>query len=230
MNRDKFVGICENKNYIVGCTGGSVHIYDKDSTELKRFKGLQYAYTCAFRPGTNIVVVKTNENRLYVYDADRLELTKKIRERGTNDDRGFAFSPDGRWLYNIEIKYPEGFPYERIAKYDTENYEVECYINEEHKHRSLKYIEFTDQGKCYLLGFIRDNKGIYREGFIAEMLDDEIKIVKKLDRKTYDYLKKNKAIEERGITKKMLELYHINREEYKAVPLEDVAENRWRLE
>ena len=92
-----FWGYYENENYAVGCTGGSVYVYNRDGEELARFRDLTYAYTAKFMPGTNIIVVKTTEGHLAVYNLEQLQLVKKIFITGTGaQDHGFAFSRDVR--------------------------------------------------------------------------------------------------------------------------------------
>ena len=56
----KFYAFFDNGTYKVGCTGGSIYVFDQNNTELARFKGLSCIYQGAFRPGTNVFVAKSN--------------------------------------------------------------------------------------------------------------------------------------------------------------------------
>lgn len=99
----RFWGFYKNESYCVGCNGATVYIYDKDENEIARFKNIPYAYTAAFMPGRNIISVKSTEGFLAFYDLDSLSLLKKITvTRDGAQDEGFAFTPDGKFFYNIE--------------------------------------------------------------------------------------------------------------------------------
>lgn len=227
MNKDKFWGFCENENYKVGCTGGSVYVYDQTGNEITRFKGLRYAYTAKFMPGSNIVVVKTTEGMLLIYDLDKLELIKKIViSRHGCQDGGFCFSPDGKWLYNIES--PGKSKFVQLTKYNTDGFVVEKIINKENERITLDCIEFSKKtNKCYLLGCTRDSEFSYDYGFVAELVDDEIKIVKKIDIYTLLYVDKYIDWKNSGFSKKVIDSWEDN--PIKPVSLEDIVENGWTL-
>lgn len=99
----KFWGFYDNGRYRVACSGTNIYVYDHNGKELGKFRDISYAYTGAFKPGTNIFVAKSTEGALAVYDLDVMKLVKKILiTRVGAQDEGFAFSPDGTLFYNIE--------------------------------------------------------------------------------------------------------------------------------
>ncbi|HWR64626.1 MAG TPA: hypothetical protein VN364_00760, partial [Bellilinea sp.] len=61
-----FWGYYENGKYRVGCTGGTVYIYDSENNELAKFRDVKNAYTAKFLPNTNTIVVKTTGGSLAV--------------------------------------------------------------------------------------------------------------------------------------------------------------------
>lgn len=226
MNKDKFWGFYENENYKVGCTGGSVYVFDNDENEIARFKGLNYAYRAQFMPKKNILVVKTTGGMLLIYDLNILQLIKRITISSVRgQDEGFAFSPDGKWLYNIESPGKSNFV--QLTKYNTDGFVVEKIINKESKRITLNCIEFTKTGRCYLLGCTRDVKFSYDYGFVAELVDDEIEIVKKISLDELLHVCGYKSLEESGFTKKAYEVW--GEEAKNPVSLEDIVENGWTL-
>ena len=98
----KFYAFFDNGTYKVGCTGGSIYVFDQNDQELARFKGLSCIYQGAFRPGTNVFVAKSNVGYLLVYDLDTLSLLRKVSiTRIGAQDSGFAFStsmPEARLI------------------------------------------------------------------------------------------------------------------------------------
>ena len=201
----KFWGYYENEKYRVGCNGATVYIYDSENKELAKFKDVKYAYTAKFLPNTNTIVVKTTEGSLAVYSLDKLKLVKKIIiTRIGAQDEGFSFSPDGKFLCNIEK--PNKSTQTQLTKYDTRNFEVAEILFENDKNMCLEDIEFDiTTGRCYILGFIRDITGVYDYGFVGELVKDHIEDIKKLDEKTYSYVQAYKSWEKCGFTKKSLE-------------------------
>ena len=102
----KFWGFYENETFKVGCNGGTVYIYDKNDKELAEFKDISYAYEAIFKPNANIIVVKSTEGSLAIYDLEKLALVKKIViTRIGAQDEGYCFTPDGKYFYNIEKPY-----------------------------------------------------------------------------------------------------------------------------
>ena len=118
----KFWGFYKNESYSVGCNGGTVYIYDSTGTELAKFRDFPYAYTAVFKPGSNVIAVKSTEGFLGFYDLDSLALIKKITvTRIGAQDEGFAFTPDGRYFYNIEK--PVNSCQTQLSIYDAVSFE-----------------------------------------------------------------------------------------------------------
>ena len=69
----------------------------------------------------------------------------------------------------------------------------------------LEDIEFdAETGICYVLGFMRDDTGVFDYGFAGIYEDGEIKKIKKIEENTYDYLSHYKHWERAGFTQKSL--------------------------
>lgn len=166
----KFWGTCNNDKYNVGCNGTSVYIYDKDNKELKVFKDAPYTYRAKFKPNTNILVAKSTAGFLLIYDLDKLKLIKKISTAkiGSQDD-GFAFSKDGKYLYNIER--PIYSTKTRLTIYDMEDFNIIKTLFENDKKIVLKNLELDNNDICYLLGFMRDEEGVFDYGFSDKKLE-----------------------------------------------------------
>lgn len=199
-----FVGYAENENFKVGCTGQTTYVYDKDGNELARFKkDILYGYRPMFRPNSNIVVVKSTMDRIAVYNLDTLTLVKKFRfvpngEEGAQD-HGMCFSKEGELFYNIENRV--GLQ-TCLAIYNTENFELIKRIFENNEKQSLQYIECDEErGNIYILGYMRDDEGIYHQPFVAQFKDDKIINRTDISHDEYKYLHGYKRLEGYGFTK-----------------------------
>ncbi|HJA41660.1 MAG TPA: hypothetical protein H9667_09155 [Firmicutes bacterium] len=200
----KFWGICNNDKYNVGCNGASVYIYDKSGKELKVFKDASYTYRAKFKPNTNILVAKSTAGFLLIYDLDELKLLKKIKtaQIGSQDD-GFTFSKDGKYLYNIER--PIYSTKTRLTIYNMEDCSVIKTLFENDKKIVLKDLEFDNNNVCYLLGFMRNDEGVFDYGFIAKLNNNNLDGIRNLEKDKYDYLRAYKAWEDSGFSNKNLE-------------------------
>lgn len=201
----KFWGFYENDTYKVGCNGGTVYIYDKDDKELARFKDIAYAYNAEFKPNGNIIVVKSTEGSLAIYDLEKLELVKKIviTKIGAQDE-GYCFTPDGKYFYNIEKPYDSTKT--QMTVYNTTDFSVEKVLFSKRTDMHLEDIEFDGEtGICYVLGFMRDSTGVFDYGFTGIYEDGEIKKIKKIEENIYDYLSHYKDWERAGFTEKSLQ-------------------------
>ncbi len=209
----KFWGFYKNASYSVGCNGGTIYIYDSNGKELAKFKDFPYAYTAAFKPNSNIVVVKSTEGYLGFYNLDSLSLIKKITvTRLGAQDEGFAFTPDGRYFYNIEK--PVRSTQTQLSIYDAESLEKVNTLFTNERKMVLDNIEFDNgTGIAYVLGFMRDDaEGVFEYGFVGN-LDVEIGSVTNLhalDKKQYDYLLWYKSWENSGFTAKSFEWNPLN--------------------
>lgn len=105
--------------HAVGCTGGSVCVYDAEGREFAVFRGLRYAYLPLLSPGGEQLAVKSTEGMLAVYSLREMRQVRKFRfstAYGAQDDN-MCFSPDGKLLYNIEDVTGRGDT--RITAYET---------------------------------------------------------------------------------------------------------------
>ncbi len=209
----KFWGTCNNEKYLIGCNGSTIYVYDKAENELAKFKDANYVYRAKFIPKTNILVAKSTAGLLVIYDLDKLKLIKKITvtRRGAQDE-GFLITPDGKYLYNIEK--PLYSTKTQLTIYDTLNFNaIKTLFNSDDKF-VLQNLEFDkDDNICYVIGFIRNQQGVFDYGFIGKLIDDEIVAMKKLENEKYEFLKSYKDWEDCGFTDKKLEWISLKRQE-----------------
>ncbi|WP_373154769.1 YncE family protein [Clostridium sp. AUH-JLR23] len=200
----KFWGICNNDKYTVGCNGASIYIYDNNGKQLQVFKDAPYTYRAKFKPHTHILAAKSTAGFLLIYDLDELKLLNKIKtaQIGSQDD-GFVFSNDGNYLYNIERSVY--FTNTRLSIYNMKDYSVIKKLFENDEKIVLKNLEFDQNNTCYLLGFMRDDVGVFDYGFIAKLVSNNLKDIKILDKDKYEYLSAFKNWEDHGFSNKALE-------------------------
>lgn len=200
----KFWGICSNDKYKVGCSGASVYIYDSNDNELKIFKDAPYTYRAKFKPSTNVLVAKSTAGFLLIYDLNELKLLKKIKasQIGSQDD-GFAFTIDGKYLYNIER--PVSSTKTRLTVYSMEDYSIVKRLFENDEKIVLKNLDFDDNGTCYLLGFMRNEEGVFDYGFISKLKDGKLDDLRRLECTQYKYLDDYKDWEDCGFSDKKLQ-------------------------
>lgn len=163
----KFYGFYDNGTYRVGMNGASIWVYDQQDRQLARFQDIRYAYDGAFLPGSHIFVAKSTEGTMAVYDLAKLQLLRKwtVTRIGAQDG-GFAFSSDGRYFYNIEA--PDTSVRAHLTRYRTEDWSVDRVYFKGTSVMQLNEIVFEpESGQGYLLGFFRDQDGIFEEGFVA---------------------------------------------------------------
>lgn len=202
----KFWGFYQNDSYSVGCNGGTVYIYDVNGKELAKFKDFSYAYKAVFMPNTNIIAVKSTIGYLGFYDLEKLLLVKKITVTTIGaQDEGFAFSIDGKYFYNIEK--PNESIHTQLGIYETTSFTKVSTLFEDNKKMVLEHLECDDEtGDVYVLGFMRDERGVFDYGFVAKYNQEKqvIDNICTID-KDYEYLKAYKKWEMMGFTDKSLE-------------------------
>lgn len=224
-----FVGYAENENFKVGCTGQTTYVYDKDGNELARFKkDILYGYRPMFQPNSNIVIVKSTMDKIAVYNLDTLNLVKKFRFVPTGEegaqDHGMCFSKEGELFYNIENRV--GLQ-TCLAIYKTENFELIKRIFENNEKQSLQYIECDEErGNIYILGYMRDDEGIYHQPFVAQIENDEIVNKTNISHDEYKYLHEYKSLEGYGFTKNAKEYSSLK---YDGYDLTDIEKKKLRL-
>lgn len=224
-----FVGYTENENFKVGCTGQTTYVYDKDGNELARFKkDILYGYRPMFQPNSNIVVVKSTMDKIAVYDLDSLNLVKKFRFVPTSNcgaqDHGMCFSMDGKLFYNIENRVRLETC---LAIYSTKNFEQITVLFENNKKQSLQYIECDkENGNIYLLGYMRDDEGIYHQPFVAQLENDKIINKTNISHNEYEYLHGYKSLESYGFTEEKKEWSSLK---YDGYDLTDIEKKNIRL-
>lgn len=201
-----FWGEYDNGAYRVGCTGSAVYVCDRAGRELAVFRDLKHAYTGKFLPGRPLFLAKSTAGSLAVYDLDRRALVRRIDiTRLGAQDGGFAFSPDGSLLYNIEK--PGASNQTRLSLYRTADFTLSETLFADRADLALKDVEFDPEtGTCWLLGFFRrDGDGVFSAGFVGQLLNGALTRPRRMDSRTYDYVRAYKAWEASGFTKRAFE-------------------------
>ncbi len=198
----KFWSYISNEQYSVGCTGGTVYIYDKEGTEIAKFKDVQYGYNPVISPRGDILVVKSTEGKLAVYSLETMSLIKKFRFSkvdGAQDD-GYCFSADGKYFYNVERQGAS--TNSAISTYETTEFKRVCMCLENDEITEPKYIEADLGGEIFVLGFLRGKEGVLRCGFVAKLVNDRLEGLIEIPENVYDYYSNFKSLELNGFTGK----------------------------
>jgi len=199
----KFVGQAETEKYKVGCTGQTVYLYDASGAELAKFKDIKYGYMPLFSPDKDLFVVKSTGGWMAAYSAGRKCLIKKwpLKEKASQDD-GFCFSPDGKFLYNIERA--SGSVATELAVYETENWqEVNRYFVHEAE-PCYDFIEAYEDG-LYLLGFLRGEKQL--TGIVDQLANGDLLNRRELSEAEYQEIQIYTTLLRHGFTENIIELY-----------------------
>ena len=199
----KFWSYIENDKYGVGCTGQTVYLYDKNGTELAKFKDLPYAHKPAFSPNSNIFIVKATEGRLAVYSLDTLSLIKKFRYSkvdGAQDD-GFCFSPNGKYFINVERQGDS--LHSAISVYDTNNFTRVSRLLLGDK-VTASHIESVND-EYYVLGFMRGDDGVLSDCYVGKFANNEIKDIKIISEREHEFYNNYLDLKLMGFTEKAYE-------------------------
>ena len=203
----KFWGYVSNGEFSVGCTGGTVYVYDKDNNEVCKHKDITYGYTPMISPNGSLFVVKSTVGRLAVYSLKTLSLIKKFRFSkvdGAQDDGG-CFSPDGSLFFNIERQRQGDSLHTAVSVYDTSDFSLIKRIYQD-ENIVISHIEFDLQTNTYyVLGFTRGDEGVINQGFVAKLEDYEIKSMVGMPVKDYRFYRSYKDLEIMGFTEKKYE-------------------------
>lgn len=223
-----FAGYTENENFKVGCTGQITYVYDKNDNELVKFKkDILYGYLPIFKPNSNILVVKSTIGRIAIYNLDNLCLLKKFRFTSVDggQDESMCFSKDGKVFYNIEKRV--GLE-TCIAIYNTDNFEQIKVLFENNQKQSLQHIECDkENGNIYLLGYMRDDNGIFHQPFVAQLENDKLVNITNISKEEYRYIDGYKHLESHGFTKEVKEWSALSR--HYGYDLTDIEKKKLRL-
>lgn len=219
----QFWGYIKNDKFAIGCTGQTTYVYDADGNEIAKFKDVVYAYIPMFCPNKNIFVVKSTNGWLAFYSLDTMALLKKVhfaKNVGAQDE-GFCFSPEGRYLFNIEK--PISSVATEIAVYETEYFQVVHRLFQGEQIMVLDHIEYdAEEASYFILGFIRGDDGVMSYGFVSQLLNNKLVNMKRISHKEYDYFSAYKHLELSGFTKKAIEWSALKDKELDAIKLSDV--------
>lgn len=202
----KFWGFYDNGKYKVGCNGATMYLYDSGNHELAKFKDIPYAYRGAFKPESNIFVLRSTEGRIAVYDCDEKKLLKKFRFSNVDysQDDGYCFSPDGAYFLNIERV--KSSVRTRLSIYETQSFSPVKRLFEEDCLLALSDIEYNAFENQYnILFFVRDSHGVYSQGYVGELKEDQIINTQPIDSKAYDFLSSYKLLQASCFTEKSME-------------------------
>ena len=213
-----FVG---NEKFDIGATGQTVYVYDKNGKELAKFKDLINAYDCVISPNDDIFVVKSTDGRLASYSLADLKLIKKFRFSkidGAQDDN-YIFSPDGKYLYNIERHKNSNLS--ALSVYDVRDFSLVKRLFLDDDNLSLSIIEYNKlTDSYYVLGDYKSNGDIKStKYFVAKFISDELKEYRYMNESKYMFYWAVKNVEFRGYTEKAFEWSLLN---YKGYNLNEI--------
>lgn len=205
-----FWGYTTNGEYSVGCTGQTVHLYDKENNEIKKFKDIIYAYSPVISPNGKIFVVKSTDGRLAVYSLETFALIKKIRYTKFGDDDGFCFTPDGQFFINIGCG--KDCLHSTIYVYSTSDFSlINQFVADEKM--MIHHIEFDENtNSYYVLGFIRGDDGVLQNGFVAKFGNQQINNILPLTKEEFEFFRAYKSLELSGFTEKKYQWTYIDYE------------------
>ncbi len=171
-----FWTLISNGEHIVGCTGQTVYVYDKNNNLIVKYPKHRYVYTSAFSPAGDMFVVKSVEGYLAFYSLKDYTLLKKFRfskVSGSQDD-GFCFNADGTEFYNIERHINSCRS--ALSVYDTADFSLKKQLFLDNDKLFMEQIEYDTQSECfYLLGFLRaDNEHPNNRRFVAKLINDKL--------------------------------------------------------
>lgn len=202
----KFWGFYDNEKYKVACNGQTMYLYDADDHELSKFMDISFAYQGSFKPQSNIFVLRSAEGRIAVYDCDERKLLHKFRfsDVDSSQDGGFCFSADGKYFLNIE-RTGSSFC-SRLSIYETQSFLPVKRLFGNDSSLNLSDIEYDPLADQYnILFFERDSHGVYSQGYVGELKEDQIINIQPINWKVYNFLSSYKSLEAIGFTEKAME-------------------------
>lgn len=202
----KFWGFYDNGTYKVGCNGATMYLYNSNNYELAKFKDIPYAYQGAFKPESNIFILRSTEGRIAVYDCDEKKLLNKFRFSDVDHSQhdGFCFSADGKYFLNIERI--RSCVSTRLSIYETQLFSPVKRLFDDDNSLVLSDIEYNVfENRYYILFFVRDSQGVYKQGYVGELKENQILHRQPLDSKAYHFLESYKSLQASCFTEKSME-------------------------
>ena len=178
-------------------------VYDKNGNEIQKFKDLDYGYMGCVSSNEDLLVVKSSSDRMAIYSPESLELIKKFifsKIDGSQDDN-FMFSPDGKYLFNIE--HYESTTKTALSIYNISDFSLEERLFANEDYLVINKVEYDRKlNSFFILGFYRDKETkCASKVFIAKLINKELKEMKFIDEKSYGSLCAAKIVEFAGFTK-----------------------------
>ena len=198
--RKPFLSLISNERFQVGCTGQTVYVLDAAGNELARFKDMTYAYYPALHPGGDIAAVYSNTGVMAIYSLSELRLITRFRVSAVKDtetDRIPCFSPDGKYLYQIEGRTGDRLN-SRLTIYSTTDYQPVARLFEQGQKTMFSCIEIDRDGCVWLLGYFR--KENRNEFFVARLAGQTLQDVRMLNKYTYDFYQSAVFLKQQGFT------------------------------
>ena len=96
--------VTKDKKYYIGTSSATIYIYDYNSMELiTKFQDVRYADKLYLNEDSTLLIVKSTNPQIVIYDLKTLTLRYKIYIKGTSQpqDSNLCFSHCGNYLYNI---------------------------------------------------------------------------------------------------------------------------------
>ena len=220
-----FWAFVSNEKFSIGCTGQTVYVYNHNKELLATFKDLKYAYLPVISPRGDLLAVKSTTGQLAIYSLEKLCLIKKFRFSKIDgaQDENFCFSPDGKFLYNIEDYFGNGNTC--ISIYETTNFSLIQQLFRDIRKMDVWFIEYEMQDNMfYVLGiFRRKNQNDY---FVSKLNDGGLIDTRIIPEKIFDFYQGFKSLEAMGFTKKAKEWSLLK---YRNYDLKDIEKKKYPL-
>lgn len=201
----KFWSYVSNEKYSVGCTDQAAYVYRKTGEEIAKVKDIKHGNRAILCPSQDIFVVKSTGAYFAVYSLEPVSLVKKVKFSNVDcsQDDGFCFSADGKYFYNIERQ--KATTNSAISVYQTSTFERVNIFLEEDERTEPSFIECGSDGQLFVLGFLRGDNGVIKNGFVSKSGDCGLEDVRPISTDDYDYYLDFKRLELMGFTEKARE-------------------------